>query len=608
MLISALCDFYDVLARDGKVLPEGYSDVDVRYLISITSDGIVDDIIDWQIRENKQDKNGKVKTIEKPRKIRLPKRTQKTGIDGNYIEHRPEYIFGICLDNGVLKVNESSKKKHEVFKKTNIEFIEGIDSPIVNAYRHFIAKWSPESETNNLLLSSNLGNRYATSNFAFCLSGRPDILLHNDPKIIERWEQIKSQRTDENAVFSQCAITGEQEKISKIHNKIRGFVSTGSVLINFNNPSESSYGKEQSYNSNISEKAMEKYTEALNYLLTDQKHKTQIGDVSVVHWAASGDENCSELFRIAIDTDRIEDAEKIDTSIKYLMNKVAVTRIRDKDFEDFKNKIDESVNYYIVGMKPNSSRIAVKFIYRRKFGEIIGNIAAHQNDLKFSDEDKTLSLQTLVESLGRPEDTNKNYNPAGITKLLEAIICGYNYPDYLLTSALRRIRIDDDTKYYYGISYNDIRKRIIKAYINRKSRLSGKKEEIKMSLDRENKNPAYLCGRLFAVLEGIQKENSSKLNRTIRDAYFSSASTYPATTFPKIMRLAQHHLTKIGNPKYCEDLLFEIMSGLDNHFPTVLNLTQQGIFMIGYYQQKAAKKAETENYFANKNNDESEKN
>ncbi len=40
---------------------------------------------------------------------------------------------------------------------------------------------------------------------------------------------------------------------------------------------------------------------------------------------------------------------------------------------------------------------------------------------------------------------------------------------------------------------------IIKACINRKDRYSKNKEEIKMALDIENNNQAYLCGRFFAV-------------------------------------------------------------------------------------------------------------
>ena len=46
MLIKALCDYYDILSQEGKVLPEGYSKVKIHYLISLTADGKMDEIID----------------------------------------------------------------------------------------------------------------------------------------------------------------------------------------------------------------------------------------------------------------------------------------------------------------------------------------------------------------------------------------------------------------------------------------------------------------------------------------------------------------------------------------------------------------------------------
>lgn len=108
-----------------------------------------------------------------------------------------------------------------------------------------------------------------------------------------------------------------------------------------------------------------------------------------------------------------------------------------------------------------------------------------------------------------------------------------------------------------------------------------------MALDKENDNPAYLCGRLFSVLEDIQQRASGyNLNRTIRDAYFATASSNPATVFPKLISLAQHHMAKLGNPVYLTNEIVEITEKMGNTFPANLPLTEQGIFMLGYYQQK----------------------
>ena len=107
-----------------------------------------------------------------------------------------------------------------------------------------------------------------------------------------------------------------------------------------------------------------------------------------------------------------------------------------------------------------------------------------------------------------------------------------------------------------------------------------------MSLDKENKNPAYLCGRLFAVLEKLQQDASgNNLNTTIKDSYFAAAASRPSIVFPKILKLAQNHLKKSNSAAYYNILIEEIIDNLENEFPDMLTLANQGRFMIGYYQQ-----------------------
>ena len=110
-----------------------------------------------------------------------------------------------------------------------------------------------------------------------------------------------------------------------------------------------------------------------------------------------------------------------------------------------------------------------------------------------------------------------------------------------------------------------------------------------MALDKGNMGQAYLCGRLFAVLERLQQDASNgKLNRTIKDAYFASASSKPVTVFPKLLKLAQNHLNKVDVPIQVRHskLIGEIMDKINGEFPETLLLSDQGRFMIGYYQQR----------------------
>ena len=119
-----------------------------------------------------------------------------------------------------------------------------------------------------------------------------------------------------------------------------------------------------------------------------------------------------------------------------------------------------------------------------------------------------------------------------------------------------------------------------------------------MSLNKENTNPAYLCGRLFAVLERVQQNAAEgELSRTIKDTYFASACSRPQVVFPQLMRLAQYHLKKDEYAKIDNIVIGEIIDKLGDSYPSTLPLVEQGKFIIGYYQQVQsfyAKKEEKE--------------
>ena len=123
------------------------------------------------------------------------------------------------------------------------------------------------------------------------------------------------------------------------------------------------------------------------------------------------------------------------------------------------------------------------------------------------------------------------------------------------------------------------------------------------SLKRDRQDSAYQAGRLFAVLEEIQKRAAGNtLSSTLVDRYYGSASTSPVTVFPLLISMAtKAHMPKIRKNYFnvhreLEALLEEIMSVIDElgGFPQTLTVSQQGEFALGFYHQRAsfaAKKA-----------------
>ena len=114
-----------------------------------------------------------------------------------------------------------------------------------------------------------------------------------------------------------------------------------------------------------------------------------------------------------------------------------------------------------------------------------------------------------------------------------------------------------------------------------------------MGLDKNRKDVAYVLGRLFSILESIQKEANPTITTTIRDRYFNSACATPAVIFPVLMKLKNSHMKKLERDKggakvYYEKELQEIIGKFDD-FPKYLSLEQQGLFDIGYYHQQQEK-------------------
>jgi len=598
MLIKALCEYYDILEEKGQVTPEGYSKVKIDYMICLTLSGDIEEIIDIREKKEVKDKSNRIKAEYFSREILLPKRTQKPGIDYNIIEHRPLYIFGLNYGkDGFTPFDKTNKalKSHEIFVKENFKFIEGIDHPLVNAYRLFLEKWKSEEQINNFHLLK-LGNDYSKGYYSFCLSGDIERQLQSVADIKRRWNDNYSVKSLEyNEINSQCAVTGQVLPIARIHNKIQGIKggqAAGTVLISFKNDSESSYNKNQSYNSNISEIVMKKYTESLNILLSEKLHKTNLDDMTILHWAQSvNNEKLDSVINWMAFDDNINEDE-MDSELKNIFDHLK--KGLDANYKSL--NIDKNTDYYIVGLTPNNSRISVKFVYKEKSENVVSNAAQHQIDLAIEGNKRQIPIWKIKSELISPKSNEEKIPPQLYTELFRSIIFGTRYPRQLLSTAVKRVKIDSDTDNSNFIKVNSTRIGIIKACINRDTRLNKNKEVIKMALDTKNINPAYLCGRLFALLEKIQlKASNDKINKTIKDSYFASACSTPALVFPRLLMLSQNHLSKIEYNNYWNNQIGEIMNMLGREFPQTLTLTEQGMFIIGYYQQYYYKKEKNEN-------------
>lgn len=580
MLIKALCDYYDLKTGQSRAeLPDGYSVQPVHFQVLLRENGEIAAINDFREKQEIPQKNGKVKEKLVPRETELPERSKKTAIYSALIEHRPLYLFGLSYSNGALTaVDDKARKSREAFVKRNSEFFAYLDTPVCMAFRNFVDNWVPEEQTENEHLKK-LGNDYSGSYFTFALYDDLTKTPQDDPQFIAKFQKTAAEKNaqNEDAYTSVCPIMGERLPTSRIHDKIKfpGGNTTGCVLVGMKESAYESFGKKQSYNSNISEEAMKKYTAAFNELLADSRHRIFINSMVIVFFALKKDDKAeADFFSAFFGGDD-------DTAFAAAMNSLK----RGEAVDYSKLNIDENVDFYIAGFTPNSSRICQKFIAHNSFGRIMENVSLHQRDMELSGNDRHISFGSIAKELISPKSTKDEIPPPLMTGIIRAAVEGVNYPEAMLQTAVMRVKTDRNDEKNHYVKFNHTRAGIIKACLNRRARRSNKEEEITMALNKENTNPAYLCGRLFAVLEKLQQDAAGgTLNTTIVDSYFSSACSKPSTVFPKLMELSNHHIKKVGG-SFFKSLIGEIIDPLDGEFPTTLGLDDQGRFIVGYYQQ-----------------------
>jgi len=117
-------------------------------------------------------------------------------------------------------------------------------------------------------------------------------------------------------------------------------------------------------------------------------------------------------------------------------------------------------------------------------------------------------------------------------------------------------------------------------------------EQLKPELNARLKNPAYQCGRLMAVLGRLQTSALGDVGAGVVQRYYAAASTTPALVFGRLIRGAQFHLNKIASQKrglavWYEQQIGEICNQIGTSMPATLNLEDQSLFALGYYQQLA---------------------
>ncbi len=506
------------------------------------------------------------------------------------------YFLGIAEEEDdpakAEKKRQDALQRFTSAKELHEKLLQGMDVPAARAVLSFFQQWQPEKAKLNQAMEELFPEMAAGGNLVFRFQGH---FVQEDAAIAERWERTMTAQQDDAQGI--CLVTGKKGPIARLHPKIKGVPGaqvSGANLVSFNMESSNSFCHEQGANAPVSEAASFAYGTALNALLADSDHRQIIGDTAVVYWAEMENEASQDLLSMSIFGGMSNKKQLTEEALNGLFQNL----VKGQPICFEATEIPYSNPFYILGIAPNAARLSVRFFLRGAFGDFLQHVKAHRQRAAIVMPPRkpwnAPPLWAWLQATVSPNASNKRPLPILAGSTATAILKDAMYPASLYEQVLLRIHAEvDDTEAkppHYKITGE--RASIIKAYLMKNK----KRGELRMKLNEEITDPAYVLGRIFSLREGIQKAANPSLNATVKDRYFDVASTTPSRVFPILEHLTNHHLKKLAgeSPKlktYYEKQMTHLMGMLDasKGIPKVLNAEEQGMFILGYYQQTQAR-------------------
>lgn len=559
---------------------------------------------------------------KKPKLIVVPGLDTKSGqgLNANFLSGPSSYALGFKAKD---EKPERTAECFAEFRRLHLDAESKIGCPEFSAVCTFLRSWSPASAASHPELEV-----LATHRCVFRIQGRNHRV--NDSSAFQQW-WIEQLQSGEPPVMGQCLVTGQPASIARLHEpKIRGFESTGSLLVSFNDDAYTSYRPEhkdaQALTAPVSKAVAFRYTTALNALIAGpnaKKHSVDIGDGKTVFWTE--EPSVLEPFFAELLQGHQSDgpaAVQDEPTRRSLELFYAAVRAGGSGIEA--PPTNSSVRFYVLALTGQAKgRLGVRAWHETTVGELTKRLARHFDNIGcVSPSEHFRIFPTFQDFLDQTAPlkkgaTDKERIPPGLSgELLRSVILGVNYPLTLAHAMIGRIRADRliDPAIRMKKSGDEFAARqrayfrasFLKGFLNRNYQ-----HRISMSLNPEYDNPAYQLGRLFAVLEKTQQDALGAVNAGIRDRYYGAASATPNVVFGRLLKLHQHHLPKAeaslatrygaeGGRRIrakIERDVGEIMTVFKAApFPAHLGLEGQSLFALGYYHQRMFRpeKSETE--------------
>lgn len=335
----------------------------------------------------------------------------------------------------------------------------------------------------------------------------------------------------------------------------------------------------------------EKIAAGLNWLLDDDATHLKLGDETAVFWAVD-----------------LANREVQAPSFVQLLEQADPLAVRDyfRGIWGVRLPQLDTTQFHAATLLPSEGRFSVRSWHTDTLANADKNVRTYFKAISLGDEDdETPSLSGLAwATISRGKRQKAKPAPSTYTGLFQAALFGTPLPYKMLASAISRQKAE-----LAGTEHTtrQFRERLVARTALIKLHFAVNRKEGGERMD-EN-HPAYLCGRLLAILDEIHNEaHDHKSASSPASRMYGAASTTPALAFPQLCKLVRHHLNKLSSYDQRRfefgvpagrraDEVGEDFEGLaavaarlkqaaGGNFPRTLSLEDQGRFAIGFYYER----------------------
>lgn len=517
---------------------------------------------------------------------------------GGELEKCPEYPSNLLQGGGkchflvetlqVMLLLLDKKDDSEKYHAKNQYFVELLKMAAKRTPELYKAAEFFKDSQQAALLREHLAKQGArpTDKAFFTISGMDPL---KNITCLTWWSEFRSSLTSDGQGTSSmlCLLSGNNVTPESTHRKISGLKAVGGrgqdVLVGFDKKAFESFGLEQSANCSMSEDAVNCYSKGLDFLIAN--HSRMLAGAKVVHWF-------KEAIQLEIDPLSFlsEPPELTEGAAQQSAREIL------ESLRKGQRPVPASNRFYAMTVSGASGRVMVRDWMEGSFEELVARIEQWFSDLEIADQydgrlaraprfnDVCISLVRREETKSYSENLKRLPAPTAAT-LWRVALAGLPIPQPFIVQALARFRAD----LFEDKPFNHARMGLIKAYFIRK----GGDHQMSAYLNKEHPEPAYQCGRLMAVLAGLQRAALGDVGAGVVQRYYVAASQTPGLTLGRLIANAKNHLNKLegGLTYWYEDQISEIMSHIQDCIPATLDLERQSLFALGYYQQIAANRA-----------------